>query len=220
MRIRRMVGVLTGQREVAASKVTETLGLDLVPPTTMITHNGQPGSAQVFQKGMIEGKKVAKPPFNIRLDPKTRAPVSLPDEMAENWQLIDDLLMHSDRHEDNYMLRLDENHNIIGVALIDNGSCLPANTGVVEKRFPGPREGGPISAANQARIKHIIANEDALRQSLSKHLEPEALDGLFARAKALLARGTYGNFALDEINAQLPPAKRRKDAVLHNDINQ
>lgn len=169
---------------------------------------------------MIDGEEAVEPPYNVKIDPKTRAPLDLPDDVAENWQLIDDLLMHSDRYTKNYMLRLDENNQIIGAALVDNGYSLPANTGVVEKRFPGPREGKPISGVNQARLRSIIDNEVALRQSLSRNLEPEALDGLFARAKALLARGTYGNFELDEINAHLPPEKRRKQAVHWADRNK
>jgi hypothetical protein len=208
----------TGHREVAASKIAQALGIDLVPPTTMLTHDGRPGSAQVFKKGMINGEFAADPSngYNIKINRNTQLPEGLPSDTAHDWQLTDDLLMHSDRHSKNYMLRV-ENGKIVEAALVDNGHSLPANTGVVEKRYPGPLEGQPISPLNEARLHRMLDNEESLRQSLKEHLEPEAIDGLFARAKALLARGKYGNFTLDEINAHLPPDKQRARPVAWHD---
>ncbi|WP_395741107.1 hypothetical protein [Prosthecobacter sp.] len=211
----------TGHREVAASKIAQILGIDLVPATTMITHEGQPGSAQLFKGGdnVVDGRSAISPPHNVKIDAKNRFPKELPDDAAHDWQLMDDLLMHGDRHEGNYMLHLNGNR-IAGVSLVDNGHVLPANTGVVKKRFLGPREGQPISPLNQERLHRMLDNEKSLRQSLKDHLEPEAIDGLLARAKALLARGRYGNFTLDEINAHLPPEKHRVDPVPFHDIGQ
>jgi hypothetical protein len=54
----------------------------------------------------------------------------------------------------------------------------------------------------------------------NEELEPEAIDGLFARAKALLARGTYGSFKMEEINAHLPPEKHRIQSVHYGNLNQ
>jgi hypothetical protein len=203
---------------VAASEITAALGIDLVPPTSMLTHDDRAGSAQVFKKGMVNGAKASDPKKGgtIKLDPRTQAPVDLPPDVAHDWQLTDDLLMHSDRHPKNYMLRV-ENGKIVNAALIDNGHSLPDNTGVVEKRFPGPLEGQPISPLNEARLHRLLDNEQSLRKSLEKHLGTEAIEGLFSRAKALLARGTYGNFTLDEINAHLPPEKQRSRPVAWND---
>jgi hypothetical protein len=211
----------TGHREVAASKIAQALGINLVPPTTMLTHDGRPGSAQVFKKGMVNGKKASDPKedYNVQLNPRTKAPVGLPSDIAHDWQLTDDLLMHSDRHSNNYMLRVN-NGKISEAALIDNGHSLPDNTGVVEKRYPGPLEGQPISPLNEARLHRLLDNEESLRKSLQQHLEPEAIDGFFARAKALLARGKYGNFTMDEINAHLPSEKHRSSPVAYDDINQ
>ncbi len=56
-----------------------------------------------------------------------------------------------------------------------------------------------LKSAFQARLRRMLDNEEALRQSLGRHLEEEALDGLFAHVRALLARGRHGNFTLDEI---------------------
>jgi hypothetical protein len=39
------------------------------------------------------------------------------------------------------------------------------------------------------RLQHLIDNEATIRDSLRPHLLEGALDGLFARAKALLKRG-------------------------------
>ena len=132
---------------------------------------------------------------------------------------MDDLLMHGDRHPGNFLLRPD-NGKITEAALIDNGHSLPANTGVVMKHNPGPVENQPISQLNEARLHRMLDNEVSLRESLKDDLEPEAIDGLFARAKALLARGTYGNFTVHEINAHLPPDKQHAHSVDLYDIRQ
>jgi hypothetical protein len=117
------------------------------------------------------------------------------------------------------MLRV-ENGKIAEAALVDNGHSLPNNTGVIKKRHPGPLEGQPISLLNEARLHRMLDNEASLRKSLAEHLEPEAIDGLFARAKALLARGKYGNFTLEEINVHLPPGKQHTHPVDLFDISQ
>ena len=51
------------------------------------------------------------------------------------------------------------------------------------------------------RLQHLIDNEAAIRESLRPHVGEGALDGLFARAKALLKRGKYGNFTLKRCQA-------------------
>lgn len=89
------------------------------------------------------------------------------------------------------------------IALVDNGLSLTAENGVLIKRFRGPKEGDPISPVNKARLQDLIDHEEVLSPQLKQWLEPEAVAGLFARAKALLTRGRYGNFTLPEINAHL-----------------
>ena len=202
-----------GHREVAASKLAEAIGSSIVPPTTLKAHGGDIGSGQIFQEGMMNGSKAEKSEHKLLINPATQAPANLPDKLAEEWQLMDDLLMHVDRHRDNYMLSFDDKHDVSGVALVDNGLSLPDNPGVIEKPFPGPREGQNISLANKMRLQHLIDNESAIRESLRPHLGEGALDGLFARAKALLKRGKYGNFTLEEIKEHLP-----KDYNLHSPV--
>ncbi|WP_395740641.1 hypothetical protein [Prosthecobacter sp.] len=107
-----------------------------------------------------------------------------------------------------------------GTELVDNGHSLPADTGVVEKRFWVPLEQQPISSLNDARLHRMLDNEEPPRKSLKEHLEPEVIDGLFARAKALLARGSYGNFTVDEINAHLRPDQQRLRPVAFDDVSQ
>ena len=202
-----------GHREVAASKLAEAIGSTIVPPTTLKAHGGDIGSGQVFQEGMMNGSEAEASEHKLLINQKTEAPANLPDKLAEEWQFMDDLLMHVDRHRDNYMLSFDGKHEVNDVALVDNGLSLPDNPGVVEKPFPGPREGQNISLANKMRLQHLIDNEAAIRESLRPHLGEGALDGLFARAKALLKRGKYGNFTLEEIKEHLP-----KDYNLHSPV--
>jgi hypothetical protein len=95
---------------------------------------------------------------------------------------------------------------VANVALIDNGNSLTDNLGVVEKCFKGPREGQVIDDLNRERLQRFIDDEQDIRARLKLYLvDPKAMEGLFARAKALLARGTYGNFQPAELNAHLPP---------------
>jgi hypothetical protein len=69
------------------------------------------------------------------------------------------------------------------------------------------------------RLQHLIENEATIRESLRPHLQEGALDGLFARAKALLKRGKYGNFTLEEIKEHLPKDYNLHSSVLFNDTN-
>jgi hypothetical protein len=153
---------------------------------------------------MIEGGKAAEGPHKMPLKSGSTAPANLLPQVAEDWQLLDDLLLHADRHPDNYMVKIDANGNIKDVALIDNGHCLSANTAVVSKMYNGPREKKPIGPVNLERLHQFIDHQATLEKILNSRLEPSAIAGLFARAKALLARGTYGNFELHEVNAFLP----------------
>ncbi len=176
------------KREMAASLVADALGINLVPPVALITHEGQTGSAMLFKSGFTTaaghpgGAAAAKSKIR-RAD-------------LEAWQLFDDLTNHLDRHQGNWMVKPREDGSM-EVALIDNGLSIPAEYAKYPwgkgKRVAVGLEGRPLSAASKASLKQFLAGESALRASLAELLEPEALDKLIDRARLLASRGTYGN---------------------------
>jgi hypothetical protein len=205
------------KREIAAGLVAEELGISLVPPTTKFHAMLDEGSGQYFKEGMIEGRIAQQAPHNLKFAKGKQFPADLPPRIAEDWQLMDDLLMQGDRHNANFMVDLDAQRKVTDIALIDNGNSLTANPGVLKKRFDGPYEGQSIGNLNRERLQQWIDNEKNITKKLLDYVEPAAVAGLFARAKALLARGRYGNFTLPEINSHLPPEMRVSSPVNFDD---
>ncbi|SKA95067.1 hypothetical protein SAMN02745166_02260 [Prosthecobacter debontii] len=219
---RQRAGVAPGtqwKREIAASLIADYLNSSIIPPTGLVTHKGVTGSAQLYKPGMIEGGEAQWLPKPLRISKQDCYPIRLPDALAEEWQLMDDLLLHADRHENNYLVHLNESGEVDDVALIDNGMALSANPGVVSKLYYGPREGELIGAPNLERLRRFVENQSEIENKLSIHLESSAIVGLFARAKVLLSRGRYGNFKLAEINAFLPAElKANKEIKTLSDV--
>lgn len=206
-------GVVPGtqwKREIAASKIDEALNLGLVPPTARLEWRGKEGSAQLFQRGFEDAAD-----FFNRSDlhststttgARPRGWKGMPPQLANDWQLLDDLLLHTDRHNGNWLAR--RAGADVEIALIDNGYCLPDTPAITRKRFAGPAEGRAIDPLNMARIERFISEERSVRRSLKPLLSDGAVDGMFARARALKARGTFGDFDISEINPHLPESKR------------
>ncbi|MBB5039500.1 hypothetical protein [Prosthecobacter dejongeii] len=204
------------RREIAASLVAEHLTISLIPPTARIENINGEGSAQLMKEGFLTGKKMSA----ILKDPFFDARKLVTDEIAEDWQLLEDLLLETDRHQSNYMIRVNDQNKVIELALIDNGLCLSANPGVLKKRHNGPREMHSIGLKNLQRLRHMISHQAEIERDLEPYLENAAVAGLFARAKALLMRGTYGNFVLEEINSHLPPNFKMSRQVYDYEINE
>lgn len=174
-------GAQTG-REVAASIIDEEMGFGLVPPTTLLTHRGEIGSAQLFRAGYK--------PASMTLNP-WKLQAALPARMQHDWQLFDDLVNHLDRHGGNYMFRVRAGE--VSVALIDNGHTL--STIKQPKAYSPPLENSrtAIDSTNRARLENLLEREAAVRARLTPLLEPQAIDLFFERARGLLKRGTYGD---------------------------
>lgn len=131
--VRRTVDIKTTPqafREVAAYKISELLGLDVVPPTTMrvqtvarlgITGNEKSlaGSCQLF----IKGKRASDVYPQLKKMRKSGIPPALKQGLL-NLQLLDIVTCNTDRHLENYMLDLKDNR----VYAIDNGLCFPNAT--------------------------------------------------------------------------------------------
>lgn len=173
-------------REKAASVLDEMLGIGLVPPTELITYNGKLGSAQLWSPAGFE--EAATRHRNGTLASATHR-ISL--RTRHDWQLIDDLLRHSDRHLGNFMLDLNGN-----VALIDNGLSAPVD----KQDFGGGKrfgqaglDGAAIDATNLQRLRDFLAAEQTGRQKLGNLLERAAVDLIYERAREMLRAGSYPN---------------------------
>ncbi len=176
------------KREKAASILDEELGLNLVPPTEVIRDGKRIGSAQHFVAGFEE---VASVPAN-ELAAALR---NVPRRVREDFQLLDDLMLNSDRHGFNWMIR--RRRGATDIALIDNGLCFPNDHTQVfgdKKRFNAAGlDGEKIDAVNRQRLKDLLARESDVRARLKDWLEPDALDLLFDRARRLDSTGIYGD---------------------------
>ena len=80
-------------REVAASRLSNALGLDIVPPTVPMTFDNQTGSLQLFAENTVRAQGADQ----TRLDPLLR------DRMTA----LDYLIQNSDRHGGNWLIRND-----------------------------------------------------------------------------------------------------------------
>ena len=175
-------------REKAASIIDEELGTNLVPPTEIITHNGEVGSAQVFRQAAVM-------PNSMMSADRKKAMKAIPLTVRHDWQLLDDLIMHQDRHNGNLLLTVNPG-GPTDVALIDNGLSLPENQDSFNggKRFNAAGlDGRIIPAAQLARLNDFIGRESEIRARLAGLLNDAAIDKLFDKAKALQAAGIYGS---------------------------
>jgi hypothetical protein len=108
------------KREVAASRLNDALGLDLVPETVERTIDGKVGSLQLF----VEGAKMARD-----------AGGGLLQRLAgEKFRVFDYIVGNSDRHLGNLLVRHVGGENL--PVLIDNGLSFPKGGNTSEWRFP------------------------------------------------------------------------------------
>lgn len=120
-------------REVAAYKVSELLGLDVVPPTTMrvqtvarfedaVNEKALAGSCQLFVKGKNASEVTsALKKMKHKITPKFK-------QEFLKLQLLDIITCNTDRHGGNFMIDL-KNERVYG---IDNGLSFPNSE--IEKR--------------------------------------------------------------------------------------
>lgn len=171
------------KREKAASLVDDWLDIGLVPPTEIIEYNGLVGSAQLFRKNY-------KSAFIYTIDED----VDLSDVMAlmterqrRNWQLLDEVLGHSDRHDGNWMIL--NRKKGVDLALIDNGLCLGESLVPTYRALPAT--GLVLDYQDRKRLNFFLSNRQKISEELSELVSDEAIGFMFERAGDLLQRGTF-----------------------------
>lgn len=174
------------KREVAASIVDEILGTGLVPPTAIVTHAGQVGSAQLFREGFETALRAARK-GELPEPPKFR--MELTKRQRQDWSLVDELLGHTDRHMGNWMIRRESSGEGWALALIDNGLCL--GTSGKEYLRASPESGLKLDKKSRGRLESFLAGETDVRARLADLVEPPALDAMFSRARRMLSVGTF-----------------------------
>jgi hypothetical protein len=108
------------KREVAASRLNDALGLDLVPETVERTIDGKVGSLQLF----VDGAKMAREAGDGQLQ----------QAAAEKFRVFDYITGNSDRHLGNLLVRQVAGQRF--PVLIDNGLSFPQGGNTSEWRFP------------------------------------------------------------------------------------
>jgi hypothetical protein len=171
------------KREKAASIVDEILGIGLVPPTENIIWQGREGSAQLYQEGFetayhrLREGRIKKDDFTM-----------LTTRQQQDWQLLDELLGHSDRHSGNWMLR-DCADGGVDIALIDNGLCLDDTGFTYLRAKPASRQ--RIDELNRSRLERLLATKNDWWPKLSPLVDETAINHMIARARSLLSKGYY-----------------------------
>jgi hypothetical protein len=175
------------KREVAASILDEMLGTHLVPPTAIVTHQGQIGSAQLFREGFETALRAAR---HGELPPPPKFRMELTKRQRQDWSLLDELIGHTDRHVGNWMVR--RSADASGgwdLALIDNGLCL--GTSGFEYLRASPDGGLKLDKKSRGRLDTFVAAEDNVRKALANLVEPAAIDKMFDRARRMLTTGSF-----------------------------
>jgi hypothetical protein len=129
-------------RNVAATRISEALGFNLLPKCGVGIVNGQQGLlAEVIQgqtAGAI-GRLPARDPHGSaihRRDELISSPAAMKD--LNNLEVLDAILGMLDRHEGNWMIKTDAAGNYAGIAAIDNDQTLQDATVDLET-ITGPR---------------------------------------------------------------------------------
>jgi hypothetical protein len=182
-------------REVAAARLSEALGFNLVPPTISLTIDGRVGSAQLVVPGVRGGTHEGF------FRPDSQHPAANPVQ-RELLKVFDRIIGNPDRHGDNWLLDGD-----LPVA-IDNGVAFPTlqDRLFVNIDFPKvPTDLGPVTRAllNRADVPRLA------RVLAETGLEKRAIVGALSRLMELReANGGAPAASPDEIKAWLESSPR------------
>lgn len=159
--------------EVAAFLADVTFGFNMAPCTVMTEIENESGAFLEFLHGYQEASEIL---------PQLESPERLFTEeektLFQKMTLFDFLTGNLDRHEENWMVKLDEHEEIVDIKCIDNGNCLPRQN---------PGMGTSSLAIKQYLWKNLnISGEkftDASKQFILDHLTDDRLNALIAMYK-------------------------------------
>jgi len=167
------------KREVAAYKVDQILGFDLVPPTVIRKVNGKVGSHQLFRKGYET--YMQSPDINL-----------VSESTKRRLNYLDYILAHEDRHNANFMINKKGK-----IAAIDNGLSL-GRSGQSITYVRSYKESFIEISAKQDGVSDIWKNlnwkkMEQLKVELldSGLIEEDAFKCLMSRMRGILANEGY-----------------------------
>lgn len=157
------------KREVAASRLDDLLGFDLVPMTTVWDGHQGVGSMQNWSEGSNPGRR----PVN-----------TYDDSEVERMAVFDYVIGNTDRHRNNYLTDPDGH-----IVAIDHGCAFPeGETDPIRSDFVAEKFRNPISSETLKAVRRVdlsVLNE-VLR---SAGLNDDAVSGAEARIKEIQENG-------------------------------
>jgi hypothetical protein len=182
-------------RNVAATRISEALGFSLMPKCGVGIVNGVQGLLAEVINGETAGsigRQPARDPHGSAIHRRDEL-ISSPQAMRDinNLEVLDAILGMLDRHEGNWMIKMDATGNYAGIAAIDNDQTLQDATVDLEA-ITGPRPRGLFDGDGpQARDKKTGVRNVGLPMVIDAHtartvLDPEVRARAFAAVSGML----------------------------------
>ncbi len=200
IRVAKYLGVSGSQprnevRNVAATRISEALGFSLTPKCGVGIVNGQPGLLAEVINGETAGKIgrwPARDPLGsaiYRRDELISSPQAMKD--INDLEVLDAILGMLDRHEGNWMIKLDAGGNYAGIAAIDNDQTLQeATVDLSVITGPRPREFldgvGPQDRSRSTGIRNVGLPVAIDARTAQIVLDPAVRERAFAAVSGML----------------------------------
>lgn len=163
-------------REAGASTLADALGWsDLVPPTIVRLHNGEPGSIQKFEDNAINSAREQDKPFDGR-------------ENAKRLAAFDYIIKNNDRHGGNFMVKQPDKDRLVA---IDHGYSMPS-------KDRGGFRSHPYDHVSNDKIPSeysaLAAKVPSVVQALTEiGLDKKAIDGVVLRIETISKNADRGS---------------------------
>lgn len=174
------------EREVAGYLVSKALG-DIVPVAPAVLRQGIPG-VQGSTPGTYDDFTTTEESRWVLNAPAKGTPewnALSSQERAARLAMFDNVIGNTDRHGNNYSI--DENGNLLP---IDHSLAFPTFDGQVGQRNWIARQ-YPLDSTMRQSLERLVGDETYIRGTLRQiGLGDDAIDGVFARSRVMLARGS------------------------------
>lgn len=182
-------------RNVAATRISEALGFNLMPKCGVGIVNGQQGLLAEVIDGETAGKIGRLPPRDPhgssihRRDELISSPQAMKD--INDLEVLDAILGMLDRHEGNWMIKTDAAGNYSGIAAIDNDQTL--QDAIVDLEvITGPRPrgffdaNGPQDRTRVTGVRNVGLPVVIDAQTARTVLDPAVRERAFAAVSGML----------------------------------